>query len=92
MQFMDAQKTLDDWNQLVETLHSEYKWLLFFRIPKLMQLCKQLHSDLTLEESSQGIFNEIQFLVQRKGRGNQEKSIIKDIKVRLISKLPTSYL
>ena len=52
-----------------------------------MQLCKQLHSDLTLEESSQGIFNEIQFLMQRKGRGNQEKGIIKDIKVKLISEL-----
>ena len=78
---MEVQRILSDWNKVVETLHSEYKWLLFFRIPKLMQMCKYLHSDLTLEDSSHGIYHEIQFLLQRSGKGNPEKGVLKDIKV-----------
>ena len=72
-QIVKAQEILNYWNTTVHTLHSNYKWLLFFRIPKLMQLCKYLDSsDTTLEH---GIYQEIQFLLQRKGNSDQKKRL-----------------
>ena len=79
---MRAQTTLNDWNRTVQTLHTEYKWLLFFRIPKLMQLCKYLPSESTIVDSrAYGIYQEIQFLVQRMSKMYLEKQVVEDIKV-----------
>ena len=74
-----AKSTLSDWNKMVEALHSKYKWLLFFRVPKLMQVCKYLHT-----ESIQNIYQEIQFLFEWNSSNRPKKqSVIKDIKVIL---------
>lgn len=80
-QIMKAQEILNDWNTTVHTLHSNYKWLLFFRIPKLMQLCKYLDSSFKLDTTLEhGIYQEIQFLLQRKDNSDQ-KNRLKSIHV-----------
>ena len=86
-QVIRVQKILNDWNRTVQTLHAEYKWLLFFRIPKLMQLCKYLPSESTIVDSNSiyGIYQEVQFLLQRTGESYLEKQIVKDIKVTAIN-------
>ena len=80
-QIVKAQEILNEWNKTVHTLHSNYKWLLFFRIPKLMQLCKYLDSSSKVDATlGHGIYQEIQFLLQRKDNSDQ-KNRLKSIHV-----------
>ena len=81
-QRLRAQQKLNDWKETVQTLHSKYKWLLFFRIPKLMQLCKYLDSSMIFDNSLlHCVLQEIQFLLQGRACDHPEDIILKDIKV-----------
>ncbi len=51
-----------EWINTMEELHSSYKWLLFFRVPKLMILCDLLRADKPCVSE---IVQEIGFLFQR---------------------------
>ena len=52
-----------------------------------MQLCKYLPSESAIVDNNPvyGIYQEIQFLLQRTGEGYLVKQVIKDIKVMAIS-------
>lgn len=68
-QVLDARDVLKTWISEVEQLHNSNKWLLFFRIPKLLLLYKVLtyeSCDVTR------IHQEIGFLFQRDVTSRQE--------------------
>ncbi len=65
------EEELADWNDKVEELHSSYKWLLFFRVPKLRNLNEILMEYRTLSAEKAAdpqyllkIVGEIGFLFQ----------------------------
>ena len=69
----------------MKELHTKFKWLLFFRIPKLMCLCKLIdqfeecdHTDI-----SHRVLQEIGFLMQRMNR-SELKYAVQDIEVIVI--------
>ena len=68
---------LNMWNKKVEQLHKDYKWLLFFRVPKLMHLSKHFEESDS-ECDVDRILQEIGFLLPR----NYEKQVLfRDTKV-----------
>ena len=78
MQVTEVEMQLNMWNKKVEQLHKDYKWLLFFRIPKLMHLSK--HFEESDSECNVGcILQEIGFLLQRYC---EKQVLFRDIKVR----------
>ena len=77
MQVTEVEMELNMWNKKVEQLHKEYKWLLFFRIPKLIHLSKHFEGSDS-EYNVDRILQEIGFLLQR----NCEKQVLfRDVKV-----------
>ena len=57
-----ANKALTEWINEVEDLHSHYKWLLFFHIPKLINLHELLMSQ---NPSVSDISYQVSFLFKR---------------------------
>ena len=62
LQLSTAQQSFTKWVSEVERLHSSYKWLLFFHIPKLIALYEILRSEKC---DVVGVHQEIGFLFQR---------------------------
>ena len=62
LQVTKAESTLTEWINKVEELHTSYKWLLFFRVPKLMILYDLLRAD---KPCISEIVQEIGFLFKR---------------------------
>ena len=62
LQVIRAESILTEWMNKVEELHTSYKWLLFFRFPKLMVLYDLLRAD---KPCISEIVQEIGFLFQR---------------------------
>ena len=59
----------------IENVHSSNKWLLFFRVPKLIVLCEALTAE---KPSVPAIIQEIGFLFQRNAHTNEGfKSAVK---------------
>ena len=59
---IEAEAVLREWVNKLEKVHSTYKWLLFFRVPKLMMLYEALAAE---EPSIPTIINEVGFLFKR---------------------------
>ena len=62
MQVSEAVTVLETWREEVASLHRCNKWLLFFRVPKLMVLYKVLTAD---NPSVSSIIQEVGFLFKR---------------------------
>ena len=58
----------EKWMGKVENLHNSNKWLLFFRVPKLIVLYEALTAE---SPSVPAIIQEIGFLFQRKAHTNE---------------------
>ena len=56
----EVEQELIAWKESVNMLHSEYNWLLFFRIPKLLKLYHLIMDDIEDKESK--VVHEISFL------------------------------
>ncbi len=59
---IEAEAVLEEWVDKLEEVHSHYKWLLFFRAPKLMMLYETLVAE---KPSIPTIINEVGFLLKR---------------------------
>lgn len=62
MQVSKTEQILQDWNAKLENLHESYKWLLFFRVPKLLVLYDCLSVDVPLVDA---VTTEVCFLFRR---------------------------
>ena len=65
MQIKNTEQQLSDWKEKILQLQSQYKWLLYFNMPKLLQLYSLLNCP-DVEEKVGAILNEMNFLACRK--------------------------
>ena len=75
---------LTSWIHNVSQLQSRYHWLLYFNMPKLLQLYKLLHNpvDMDRKERSQKILHEISFLVNSSTERENLLDLVKVIYLR----------
>ncbi len=59
----DTQVVVEKWRQKVSDLRSCHKWLLYFCMPKLMQLYLLIHSPIEVKERVDPIIHEVSFLM-----------------------------
>lgn len=84
----EARSTLDDWKKQVEEWHSQYPYLLFFSIPKLLRLHESLFNIPQPDES--GVANGITFFFSSsEAAQSQLKSSVK-VRIHLIKHSDTS--
>lgn len=65
----DTQLTVSNWTREVTKLRSDYPWLLFFSIPRMLQLYKLINSH---EREVDKIVHEVSFLAANQPKGREK--------------------
>ncbi len=59
----DTRVVVEEWRQEVSDLRSRHKWLLYFCMPKLMQLYRLIQSSVEVKEKVDPLIHEVSFLM-----------------------------